>query len=97
VLSRLTQAKPISLARSLDIPRAGRQLRFFRDCDSGTPNRKRTSLHCRVQQSARQPRGIAGLISPGICLYIIELENRAPIAVGNTAMQTERANADDCL
>jgi aminomuconate-semialdehyde/2-hydroxymuconate-6-semialdehyde dehydrogenase len=86
--------KPISLARSVDIPRAAANLRFFanavldvpresHDFDgTGTPGA--IPAH---NYTLRKPRGVAGLISPwNLPLYLLTWKIAPALATGNTAV-----------
>ena len=102
-LDRLAEAesrdtgKPITLARSIDIPRSASNLRFFataalhthteaHDFDgSGSPAAQGGghSLH----YTLRSPRGVAGLISPwNLPLYLLTWKIAPALATGNTAV-----------
>src|SRR5256885_9225395 len=54
--------KPLSLARSLDIPRAGSNFRFFATAILHTENEAHITDGVAFNYTLRQPRGIAGLI-----------------------------------
>ena len=56
--------KPITLARSLDIPRAVANFRFFATAILHTENEAHVTDGVAFNYTLRQPRGIAGLISP---------------------------------
>src|SRR5437870_6593233 len=56
--------KPLSLARSLDIPRAASNFRFFATAILHTENEAHVTDGVAFNYTLRQPRGIAGLISP---------------------------------
>src|SRR5213082_2194481 len=79
--------KPISLARSLDIPRAIANLRFFATAILHTENEAHITDDVAFNYTLRQPRGIAGLISPwNLPLYLLSWKIAPAIAVGNTAI-----------
>src|SRR5205823_14182734 len=64
--------KPISLARTLDIPRAVANFRFFATAILHTESEAHITDHVAFNYTLRQPRGIAGLISPwNLPLYLL--------------------------
>ncbi|GJM24277.1 MAG: aldehyde dehydrogenase [Phycisphaerae bacterium] len=83
----IDNGKPLSLARSLDIPRAAKNLRFFATA----------ALHARTEAhpmegigfnyTLRQPRGAAGIISPwNLPLYLFTWKIAPALATGNTVV-----------
>src|SRR5436309_3056134 len=79
--------KPISLARSLDIPRAIANFRFFATAILHTESAAHITDAVAFNYTLRQPRGIAGLISPwNLPLYLLSWKIAPAIAVGNTAI-----------
>jgi len=79
--------KPLSLARSLDIPRAASNFRFFATAILHTENEAHITDGVAFNYTLRQPRGIAGLISPwNLPLYLLSWKIAPAIAVGNTAI-----------
>jgi aminomuconate-semialdehyde/2-hydroxymuconate-6-semialdehyde dehydrogenase len=79
--------KPVSLARSLDIPRAASNFRFFATAILHTENEAHVTDGIAFNYTLRQPRGIAGLISPwNLPLYLLSWKIAPAIAVGNTAI-----------
>jgi len=79
--------KPISLARSLDIPRAVANFRFFATAILHRENEAHITDGVAFNYTLRQPRGIAGLISPwNLPLYLLSWKIAPAIAVGNTAI-----------
>lgn len=92
-LDRLAKAetvdngKPVSLARSLDIPRAAANLRFF-----GTAVlHERSECHrmddIALNYTLRRPRGVAGIISPwNLPLYVLTWKIAPALATGNTVV-----------
>ena len=79
--------KPITLARSLDIPRAVSNFRFFATAILHTENEAHVTDGVAFNYTLRQPRGIAGLISPwNLPLYLLSWKIAPTIAVGNTAI-----------
>lgn len=79
--------KPITLARSLDIPRAVANFRFFATAILHTENEAHVTDALAFNYTLRQPRGIVGLISPwNLPLYLLSWKIAPAIAVGNTAI-----------
>jgi aminomuconate-semialdehyde/2-hydroxymuconate-6-semialdehyde dehydrogenase len=79
--------KPIMLARSLDIPRAVANFRFFATAILHTENEAHITDSVAFNYTLRQPRGISGLISPwNLPLYLLSWKIAPAIAVGNTAV-----------
>jgi aminomuconate-semialdehyde/2-hydroxymuconate-6-semialdehyde dehydrogenase len=79
--------KPLSLARSLDIPRAAKNLRFF----ATAVLHARTEAHpmegVGFNYTLRQPRGVAGIISPwNLPLYLFTWKIAPALATGNTVV-----------
>ena len=79
--------KPISLARTLDIPRAASNFRFFATAILHTESEAHITDNVAFNYTLRQPRGIAGLISPwNLPLYLLSWKIAPAIAVGNSAI-----------
>jgi aminomuconate-semialdehyde/2-hydroxymuconate-6-semialdehyde dehydrogenase len=79
--------KPLSLARMLDIPRAVANFRFFATAILHTESEAHITDNVAFNYTLRQPRGIAGLISPwNLPLYLLSWKIAPAIAVGNTAI-----------
>jgi aminomuconate-semialdehyde/2-hydroxymuconate-6-semialdehyde dehydrogenase len=79
--------KPVSLARSLDIPRAASNFRFFATAILHTENEAHVTDGIAFNYTLRQPRGIVGLISPwNLPLYLLSWKIAPAIACGNTAI-----------
>lgn len=79
--------KPLSLARSLDIPRAASNFRFFATAILHTENEAHVTDGLAFNYTLRQPRGITGLISPwNLPLYLLSWKIAPAIACGNTAV-----------
>jgi aminomuconate-semialdehyde/2-hydroxymuconate-6-semialdehyde dehydrogenase len=79
--------KPLSLARTLDIPRAASNFRFFATAILHTESEAHMTDNVAFNYTLRQPRGIAGLISPwNLPLYLLSWKIAPAIAVGNTAI-----------
>lgn len=79
--------KPLSLARSLDIPRAASNFRFFATAILHTENEAHVTDGVAFNYTLRQPRGLVGLISPwNLPLYLLSWKIAPAIACGNTAI-----------
>jgi aminomuconate-semialdehyde/2-hydroxymuconate-6-semialdehyde dehydrogenase len=79
--------KPLALARSLDIPRASSNFRFFATAILHTENEAHVMDGVAFNYTLRQPRGIVGLISPwNLPIYLLSWKIAPAIAVGNTAV-----------
>jgi aminomuconate-semialdehyde/2-hydroxymuconate-6-semialdehyde dehydrogenase len=79
--------KPLSLARTLDIPRAASNFRFFATAILHTESEAHITDNVAFNYTLRHPRGIAGLISPwNLPLYLLSWKIAPAIAVGNTAI-----------
>src|SRR5690242_5659535 len=79
--------KPLSLARTMDIPRAASNFRFFATAILHTESEAHVTDNVAFNYTLRQPRGTAGLISPwNLPLYLLSWKIAPAIAVGNTAI-----------
>src|SRR5947199_3271117 len=79
--------KPISLAGSRLLPRAVANFRFFATPILLTESEARITVNGAFNYTLRQPRGIAGLISPwNLPLYLLSWKIAPAIATGNTAI-----------
>ena len=79
--------KPISLAHTLEIPRAVSNLRFFATAVLHTESEAHMMDGVAFNYTLRQPRGVVGLISPwNLPLYLLSWKIAPAIAVGNTAI-----------
>src|SRR5947208_3479300 len=79
--------KPLSLARTLDIPRAASNFRFFATAILHNESEAHITDNVAFNYTLRQPRGIAGFISPwNLPLYLLSWKIAPAIAVGNTAI-----------
>lgn len=83
----IDQGKPLWLARSVDIPRAAANFRFF----AGEILHESAAFHQTnpdiYNYSLRQPVGVAGLISPwNLPLYLLTWKIAPAIAAGNTCV-----------
>jgi aminomuconate-semialdehyde/2-hydroxymuconate-6-semialdehyde dehydrogenase len=79
--------KPISLARSLDIPRASANFRFFATAILHGQTEAHLTDQTALNYTLRSPRGVAGLISPwNLPLYLLSWKIAPALATGNTAV-----------
>ncbi len=92
-LERLAQAecvdngKPLALARTLEIPRAAANFRFFATAILHARSESHATDDVAINYTLRRPRGVAGLISPwNLPLYLFTWKVAPAIAYGNTAV-----------
>lgn len=79
--------KPLSLARTVDIPRAVKNLRFFATAILHTQSESHVTDGQALNYTLRKPRGICGLISPwNLPLYLFTWKIAPAIATGNVAV-----------
>jgi len=79
--------KPLSLSRSLDIPRAAANFRFFATAILHTATEAHATDLAAINYTLRRPRGVTGLISPwNLPLYLLSWKIAPAIATGNTAV-----------
>jgi len=79
--------KPIALARSLDIPRAASNFRFFATANLHFHSESHATDRKAINYTLRHPRGVAGLISPwNLPLYLLSWKIAPALATGNTAV-----------
>lgn len=83
----LDTGKPLDLARSLDIPRASANFRFFAGAILHGHSEAHVTDHTALNYTLRRPRGVAGLISPwNLPLYLLSWKIAPALAAGNTAV-----------
>ena len=83
----LDTGKPIRLARTVDIPRAVSNFRFFATAILHWSSEAHTTDHEALNYTLRRPRGVAGLISPwNLPLYLLTWKIAPALATGNTAV-----------
>jgi len=79
--------KPLSLARSLDIPRAVANLRFFATAALHFHSEAHATDHGVLNYTLRRPRGVAAVISPwNLPLYLLTWKIAPALATGNTVV-----------
>lgn len=83
----IDSGKPVRLARSLDIPRAVANLRFFATAILHTGSDLFATDDRALNYTLRRPRGVAGLISPwNLPLYLFTWKIAPALATGNTVV-----------
>jgi aminomuconate-semialdehyde/2-hydroxymuconate-6-semialdehyde dehydrogenase len=76
--------KPLSLASSLDIPRAASNFRFYATAAMHTWNESHETVGQAINYTLRQPLGVVGCISPwNLPLYLFTWKIAPAIASGN--------------
>ncbi|MCA9243629.1 MAG: aldehyde dehydrogenase [Phycisphaerales bacterium] len=79
--------KPLSRCLTVDIPRAVENFRFFATAILHTRSDLHVTGDVALNYTLRQPRGVAGLISPwNLPLYLFTWKVAPAIATGNTAV-----------
>ena len=79
--------KPVATARSVDIPRAAANFRFFATAILHTESAFHETDGQAINYTLRRPRGVAGLISPwNLPLYLFTWKIAPALATGNTAV-----------
>ncbi|MCB9759271.1 MAG: aldehyde dehydrogenase [Alphaproteobacteria bacterium] len=85
-LESADQGKPVSLAATVDIPRAVANFRFF----AGAARHQQLPSHPMAQAlnyTARRPVGVFGLITPwNLPLYLLTWKTAPALAMGNTVV-----------
>ena len=78
--------KPVALARSVDIPRAVANLRFFAEAITQWPGEAHADARA-LNYTLRQPLGVAGCISPwNLPLYLFTWKIAPALAAGNAVV-----------
>jgi aminomuconate-semialdehyde/2-hydroxymuconate-6-semialdehyde dehydrogenase len=78
--------KPVALARSVDIPRAVANLRFFAEAITQWPGESHFDARA-INITLRQPLGVVGCISPwNLPLYLFTWKIAPALAAGNTVV-----------
>jgi aminomuconate-semialdehyde/2-hydroxymuconate-6-semialdehyde dehydrogenase len=79
--------KPLALARSLDIPRAIANLRFFAAAAGQWSGESHAMEHGAINYTLRLPLGVVGCISPwNLPLYLFTWKIAPALAAGNTVV-----------
>ncbi len=80
----IDNGKPVALARSVDIPRASRNFRFFATAIMHFSSESHPMEDTAINYTLRNPIGIAGCISPwNLPLYLFTWKIAPAMAVGN--------------
>ncbi len=83
----IDNGKPVALARAVDIPRSVANLRFFASAVEQFASEMHQADRETINYTLRQPRGVAGLISPwNLPLYLFTWKIAPALAAGNTAV-----------
>ena len=83
----IDSGKPIQAARTVDIPRAIANLRFFATAILHERSDLHATDHVALNYTLRRPRGVAGLISPwNLPLYLLTWKVAPALATGCTAV-----------
>jgi aminomuconate-semialdehyde/2-hydroxymuconate-6-semialdehyde dehydrogenase len=81
----IDNGKPVAQARSLDIPRASANLRFFATAILHFESQAHLTGEAAVNYTTRSPQGVAGCISPwNLPLYLFTWKIAPALAAGNT-------------
>jgi aminomuconate-semialdehyde/2-hydroxymuconate-6-semialdehyde dehydrogenase len=87
MLETIDNGKPIALSRSMDIPRAVANLRFFAEAALVDRSEEYSTGDVAVNSVVRDPIGIVGLISPwNLPLYLFTWKIAPALAAGNTVV-----------
>jgi aminomuconate-semialdehyde/2-hydroxymuconate-6-semialdehyde dehydrogenase len=79
--------KPLQLARSIDIPRAAKNFRFFATAILHASSEAHATDGIAINYTLRQPLGVAGCISPwNLPLYLFTWKIAPALAAGNTVV-----------
>jgi aminomuconate-semialdehyde/2-hydroxymuconate-6-semialdehyde dehydrogenase len=83
----MDNGKPVSLARTVDIPRAVANFRFYATAAMHTANESHDTTGQAINYTLRQPVGVAGCISPwNLPLYLFTWKVAPAIAAGCTVV-----------
>jgi aminomuconate-semialdehyde/2-hydroxymuconate-6-semialdehyde dehydrogenase len=83
----LDQGKPVHLARTVDIPRAIENFRFFAGAVLHQEEKAFQTNESAFNYTRREPLGVAGLISPwNLPLYLLTWKIAPALATGNTVV-----------
>ncbi len=83
----IDNGKPLSLATAVDIPRAVTNFRYFATAILHTHSEAHFTDNLAINYTLRQPRGVAGCVSPwNLPLYLFTWKVAPAIATGNTVV-----------
>ena len=86
-MESIDNGKPIALARTMDIPRAVANLRFFADAALTDRQEEYTTGDVAMNTVLRDPIGVVGVISPwNLPLYLFTWKIAPALAAGNTVI-----------
>ncbi|MEC1714471.1 2-hydroxymuconic semialdehyde dehydrogenase [Schinkia azotoformans] len=87
MLETLDTGKPLSLASSLDIPRAAYNFHFFADYIRGIGTEAFETDSTAINYSVRRPTGVIGIINPwNLPLLLLTWKLAPALAMGNTVV-----------
>jgi aminomuconate-semialdehyde/2-hydroxymuconate-6-semialdehyde dehydrogenase len=87
VAESVDNGKPLTLARSVDIPRAARNFRFFASAAVTFASEAHPMEDGTLNYTLREPLGVAGCISPwNLPLYLFTWKIAPALAAGNTVV-----------
>ncbi|MGP1347700.1 MAG: aldehyde dehydrogenase [Phycisphaerales bacterium] len=79
--------KPVALSRSVDIPRSAQNFRYFAGAIQHTASPMHRMDDEAINYTLREPRGVAGCISPwNLPLYLLTWKIAPAVATGNTVV-----------
>lgn len=83
----IDNGKPLSLSRTMDIPRAAANFKFYATAAMHTANESHETVSQAINYTLRQPLGVAGCISPwNLPLYLFTWKIAPAIAAGCTVV-----------
>src|SRR5829696_10075158 len=83
----IDNGKPLSLARTMDIPRAAANFRFYATAAMHTSNESHETVGQAINYTLRHPLGVVGCISPwNLPLYLFTWKIAPAIAAGCTVV-----------
>ncbi len=83
----IDNGKPVSLARTVDIPRAASNFRFYATAAMHTANESHDTAGTAINYTLRQPLGVVGCISPwNLPLYLFTWKIAPALAAGCTVV-----------
>jgi aminomuconate-semialdehyde/2-hydroxymuconate-6-semialdehyde dehydrogenase len=87
VAESIDNGKPVSLARTVDIPRAVANFRFYATAAMHMANESHDTAGTAINYTLRQPLGVAGCISPwNLPLYLFTWKIAPALAAGCTVV-----------
>lgn len=87
LVESIDQGKPVKLAKSVDIPRASANLRFYATAILHTASNAHLTDHVAINYTQHQPIGVVGCISPwNLPLYLFTWKVAPALAAGCTVV-----------